>query len=144
MSGEFTIKLHWHGCGYKDNPRWNYSRALYAYLAPVKAEIYYLGKCYGTTVRQRWNYDAKSDVWKWIGKRTKNHCPIVAKFELPEGMNLSKNLLEAVECLLIFRLQPPCNVQCKSSRGKYRRPGMKVVCLGKAWRLSKKTFKDED
>ena len=57
MSGEFTIKLHWYGCGYKDNPRWNYSRALYAYLAPVKAEIYYLGKCYGTTVRQRWNYD---------------------------------------------------------------------------------------
>jgi hypothetical protein len=144
MSGEFTIKLHWHGCADKDNPRWNYSRALYAYLAPVKPEIYYLGKCYGTTVRQRWNYDAKRDVWKWIEKRTKNHCPIVAEFELPEGMNLSKNLLEAVECLLIFQLQPPCNVQCKSSRGKYRRPGMKVVCLGKAWRLLKRTFKDED
>jgi hypothetical protein len=144
MSGEFTIRLHWYGCGNDDNPHWSYSRALYAYLAPVKAEIYYLGKCYGTTVRQRWNYEAKSDVWNCIEERTRNHCPIVAEFELPEGMNLSKNLLEAVECLLIFRLQPSCNVQCKSSRGKYRRPGMKVVCLGQAWPLSTRTFKDED
>jgi len=144
VAEDFTIKLHWYDCGNEDNPRWGHSRALYAYLAPVKAAIYYVGKCYGTTVRQRWNYDAKSEVWDCINERTENHCPIVAEFDLPEGMILSKKLVDDIECLLIFRLQPPCNVQCKSSRGKYRRHGMKVVCLGKAWPLSERTFKDED
>jgi hypothetical protein len=59
-------------------------------------------------------------------------------------MNLSKTLVDDIECLLIFRLQPPCNVQCKSSRGKYRRVGMKVVCVGSAWPLSERTFRDTD
>ena len=144
MAEEFTIKLHWYGIGQDDDPRWAYERALYAYLAPVKAAINYIGKCYGTTVRQRSHYKAKSDVWDCIEQRTKSHRPIVAEFELPEGTNLSKKLVDDIECLLIFRLQPPCNVQCKSSRGRYRRPGMKVVCLGKAWPLSVRTFKDED
>jgi hypothetical protein len=146
MAGEFTVKLHWFHCGDDDDPRWGYNRALYAYLAPVKAAIYYIGKCYGetTTVRRRWTHDAKQDVWKCINARTKNHCPIVAEFELPEGARLSKKLVDDIECLLIFRLQPPCNVQCIESRGKYRRPGMKVVCVGKAWPLSKRTFTDGD
>ena len=143
MTQDFTIKLHWYGCRENNDPRWSYSRALYAYLAPVKPEIYYLGKCYGTTVRQRWNYDAKSAVWDCIEGRTKNHRPIVAEFELPDGTNLTKKLVEDVECLLIFRLQPPCNIQCKSSRGNYTRPGMKVVCIGRAWPLSIRTFLDD-
>lgn len=114
-------------------------------LAPVKAAIYYIGKCYGdkTTVRGRWAHDSKTDVWRCIDTRTKDHRPIVAEFELPKGVNLSKKLVDEIECLLIFRLQPPCNVQCKESRGKYRRPGMKVVCVGKAWPLSERTFRDD-
>ena len=144
MGKDFTIKLHWQDIGDDNDPRWRVQQALYVYLAPGKPVIYYIGKCYGTSVRQRWNYDAKSDVWDWINERTKNHRAIMAEFELPEGMNLTKKLVDDIECLLIFRLQPPCNVQCKSSRGKYRRRGMKVVCLGNAWPLSEKTFKDED
>jgi len=69
--------------------------------------------------------------------------PIVADIELPKGMRLSKKLLADIECLLIYRVQPDCNVQCKSSRGKYRRPGMKVECGG-AWPFSQRTFRDED
>jgi len=144
MGEEFTIRLHWRYTADDDDPRWKYQRALYAYLAPVRRAIYYIGKCYGTTVRQRWNYDAKSDVWDCISKRTRNHRPIVAEFELPEGMNLTKELVDDIECLLIFRIQPACNVQCKSSRGSYRRPGMKLVCLGNAWPLSERTFRDDD
>jgi hypothetical protein len=59
-------------------------------------------------------------------------------------MNLSKKLVDDIECLLIFRLQPACNVQCMESRGKYRRPGMKLVCVGKAWPLSERTFSNND
>jgi hypothetical protein len=144
MAGNFTVTLHWYDIGDDDDPRWKYERALYAYLAPVRPAVYYIGKCYGTTVRQRWNYDAKSDVWDCINKQTKNHRAIVAGFELPQGMNLTRELVDDIECLLIYRLQPPCNVQCKSTRGKYRRPGMKVVCQGKAWPLSQRAFRDED
>lgn len=144
MARDFTLKLHWHHIGDDDDVRWRYKRALYAYLAPRRQVIYYIGKCYGTTVRARWRYDAKSAVWDCVNEHTQNHCPIVAEFELPEGMNLSKTLVDDIECLLIFRLQPPCNVQCKSSRGKYRRVGMKVVCVGSAWPLSERTFRDTD
>jgi hypothetical protein len=144
MNEDFTIKLHWHLMSNDDDLGWSYSRAVYAYLAPVKPAIYYIGKCYGTTVRTRWRYDAKRDVWDCVNEYTKNHRPIVAEFELPDGMNLSRKLVDDIECLLIFRLQPPCNVQCKSSRGKYRRPGMRVVCVGNAWPLSERTFRDTD
>lgn len=143
MAEDFTIKLHWYRLGDDDDPRWRYERALYAYLAPVRPAIYYVGKCYGTSVRERWRYDAKSDVWDCIEEHTKNHRPIVAEFERPEGMNLTQKLVDDIECLFIFRLQPPCNVQCKSSRGKYRRPGMKIVCVGKDWPLPVKIFKDD-
>ena len=144
MAERLTIKLHWHNVESDDDPRWRYERTLYAYLAPVKAAIYYVGKCFGTTVRRRWNYDEKSDVWDCINKSVNSHRLIVAEFELPEGMNLTNKLVDDIECLLILRLQPPFNVQCKSSRGRYRRPGMTIRCLGGAWPLSERTFKDKD
>ncbi len=144
MKEEFIVTLHWYGCGKADDARWSSTVALYAYLAPARAEIYYLGKCYGTSVRQRWNYDAKHDVWDCIEKKTKNHCPIVAEFELPRGARISKQLVSDVESLLIFRLKPPCNVQCISSRGSFSRPDTKVVCSGDAWPLSQKIFRDDE
>jgi hypothetical protein len=143
MAQGFTIKLHWYNLGTDDSPRWDYDRALYAYLAPARPVIYYVGKCYGTTVRERYAYDAKSAVWDCVDKQTKNNRPIVAEFVLPDGMNISKELVTDIECLLIYRLQPSCNVQCKSSRGKYRRSGMRVVCFGKDWPLSEREFRDE-
>lgn len=143
MAQGFTIRLHWYNVGADDSPRWDYDWALYAYLAPARAVIYYIGKCYGTTVRKRYAYDAKSAVWDCVNKQTKRNRPIVAEVELPDGMNLSKELVADIECLLIYRLQPSCNVQCRSSRGRYCRPGMRVVCLGKAWALPEKEFRDD-
>jgi hypothetical protein len=142
MAEGFTVKLRWHYVVGHDDPLWAYERALYAYLAPARPLVYYFGKSYGTTVRKRHGYDAKSDVWDCINKQTMKHRAIVAEFELPKGRNLTKELVDDIECLLIYRLQPPCNVQCKSSRGKYRRPGMRVICLGRAWPLSERTFED--
>jgi hypothetical protein len=146
MAKEFTVKVRWYDLGDDDDPRWKDNRVLYAYLAPRAAAIYYIGKAYGneTSVRKRWRRDAKEAVWKCVDAHTKNHCPIVGELDLPQGTNFSKKLVDDIECLLIFRLQPPCNVQCKSSRGKYRRSGMKVVCVGDAWPLSERTFRDTD
>lgn len=143
MEESFTIRLHWQYVGAEQSPCWQYSRALYAYLAPARPAIHYLGKCYGTTVRGRHGYDAKSKVWDCINEQTESHRLIVANFELPDGMNLSKELVADIECLLIYRLQPSCNVQCKSSRGAHFRRGMRIVCLGKAWPFREREFRDE-
>jgi hypothetical protein len=63
-SSDLVVRLHWKYVGGDDDPRWQYQRALYAYLAPQRGEILYLGKCDGTTVRARWSYSAKllSDI----------------------------------------------------------------------------------
>ena len=39
------VTLHWYAVADDDDSRWRHDLALYAYLAPVKPEIYYLGKC---------------------------------------------------------------------------------------------------
>lgn len=64
-----------------------------------------------------------------FGSGSKNeqraNCPIVAELELPEGMNLTKNRLEAVECLLISRLQPlaTCNASLHPGSATTRHEG---------------------
>jgi len=136
----FVVRLHWYRVEEAEDLRWNHNLALYAYLAPRKAEVYYIGKCDGTTVRGRGCYSAKSGAWDFINKTSQHHRLIVSEIEVDQ--RLTRELLADIECLLIYRVQPECNVQCKSSRGKYSRPGMKIECRG-AWPLSKKVFRDD-
>ena len=138
------VRLHWYRVSEKDDPRWKHDLALYAYLAPLKAEIHYIGKCDRTSVRGRWCYSAKPDVWDCIERRSKAHRHIVAEIETEQ--RLTRELVSDIESLLIYRvhqIQPLCNVLNTASRGKYSRPGMKIQCRG-AWPLSQKTFSDED
>jgi hypothetical protein len=141
MNKDFSIRLYWYNCVDDDDPRWDYSIALYAYLAPMKAAIYYLGKCYGTTVRRRWNYDAKSDVWNHLSRFSKYHRTIIAEIETKQ--RLTRELLSDIESLLIYEIDPCCNVQNTRSRGKHSRPGMRIECRGKAWPLSRRVYRDE-
>jgi len=109
----------------------------------VKAEIYYIGKCDRTSVRGRWCYSAKPDVWDCIGRRSKTHRLIVAEIETEQ--RLTRALVSDIESLVVCRvhqIQSLCNRQNTASRGKHRRPGMKVECRG-AWPLSQETFRDE-
>ena len=46
-------------------------RCLYAYVAPNKKEILYIGKSWGVTVRGRWGRDAKSSFWDDLEKERK-------------------------------------------------------------------------
>ena len=135
-----SVTLHWYWLESDDDPRWKHEVALYAYLAPVRAEIYYLGKCDRTTVRGRTSYSAKGKAWDCINERSKTHRHIVAEIEVEQ--RLTRQLLADIESLLIFTIQPCCNVQNTKSRGKHCRPGMKVVCKGSAWPLSKRTYWD--
>ncbi len=136
------VILHWHPVWETDDPRWKHNLALYAYLAPYKCEIYYLGKCDRTTVRGRACYSAKSGAWDCINRRSKKHRLIVAEIEVEQ--RLTRQLLADIESLLIYEIQPCCNVQNVRSRGGYSRPGMRVECRGKAWPLPRKVFLDED
>ena len=138
---KLKVTLHWYAVQNNDDARWRHDLALYAYVAPVRAEIYYLGKCDRTTVRGRACYSAKSGAWDCINARSKTHRLIVAEIEVE--MRLTRELLADIESLLIYEIQPCCNVQNTSSRGRHSRPGMRVECRGKAWPLPRKIFRDE-
>ncbi|MEP6963776.1 MAG: hypothetical protein ABI995_16990 [Acidobacteriota bacterium] len=140
----WVVRLNWHLVEEDDDPRWHYERAFYAYLPPRRRGIDYIGKCDGKTVRQRWNYDAKSKVWDCINERTQHHHVIVAEIETEA--RLTRKLVSDIESLLIYRvqqIQPLCNHTNAASRGKHTRPGMKIQCRG-AWPLSQKTFNEID
>jgi len=135
------VTLHWHAVADDDDSRWRHDLALYAYLAPVKPEVYYLGKCDRTTVRGRACYSAKPAVWDCINERSKSHRVIVAEIEVDQ--RLTRELLADIESLLIYEIQPSCNVQNKASRGKHSRPGMRVECRGSAWPVARRVYWDE-
>ena len=136
-----AVTLHWYAVEDDNDSRWRDDLALYAYLAPVKPEIYYLGKCDRTTVRGRARYSAKPAVWDCLNQLSKTHCLIVAEIEVEQ--RLTRELLADIESLLIFEIQPCCNVQNTVSRGKHGRAGMRVECCGKVWPLSRKVYWDE-
>lgn len=132
------VRLRWHLVHDKKDPRWKHNLALYAYCSPDGSEIYYIGKCDGTTVRGRWRYSAKHEVWDCITTHSPRHRLIVAEFETEQRM--TRELVADIESLLIYHVDPPCNVQNTSSRGRYSRH-MRIQCLG-VWPLQQKIFKD--
>jgi hypothetical protein len=141
VSCDLRVILHWHSVWEQNDPRWQHDLGLYAYLAPMRSEIYYLGKCDRTTVRGRACYSAKSGAWDCINQRSKTHRLIVAEIEVEQ--RLMRQLLADIESLLIYEIQPCCNVQNVGSRGEYSRPGMRLECQGRAWPLQRKIFRDE-
>jgi hypothetical protein len=134
------VWLNWQALGDDDNdPRWSWNRCLYAYLPPRRSDVFYIGKCDGTTVRQRWSYANKSGTWDYISQFCQSHRIIVAPLALPEGSRFSSQLLTDIESLLIFTLEPSANVQ--ATRSRTCRPGLVVRCEGE-WPLSTRTFRD--
>jgi hypothetical protein len=138
---DLVVRLHWQYVVDEDDPRWGYQRTLYAYLAPHRPEVLYLGKCDGTTVRARWSYSAKTGAWDFINndRGLRSHRLIVADIEMPSGSRLTRELLSDIESLLINRIDVCANIQCRSSR--IRRSGLEVRCLG-AWPLGTRAFRD--
>lgn len=141
LTETLAVTLHWYAVEDDDDTRWRNNLALYAYLAPAKPEIYYIGKCDRTSVRGRFCYSAKPAVWDCINERSKTHHLIVAEIEVDQRM--TRELLADIESLLIYQIKPCCNWQNTVSRGKYSRPGMRIECRGE-WPLSKKVFWDEE
>ena len=124
------------------SPEWWKARGcLYAILAPHTVEMLYLGIAWGSTVRQRWNYATKADLWDWIEKLGHGeHYLIVGDFILRPENRLSKQLAFAVESLLIHSIKPPGNIQ--SMQSYTPRPGLRVYCDGRNWHERPRRFGD--
>ncbi len=133
------IKIEWGCTSGKDDPLWRVKRGLYSYLHPNTREILYIGKVDGTSVRQRWNYSAKSKFWDDLCSQLeiRQHAIIVGQLKLKFPQRHSIELLADVESLLIMKLQPRGNIQSKKKR--VLRPGMAVACHGD-WPVDRKVF----
>lgn len=124
------------------NPKlWMLRRGLYAYFDVDTSEMLYIGKVYGTSVRQRWCRSGKCDFWNALEmeRGIYAHGIIVGEIELSMGNRLSKALTSDIESLLINRLQPWGNIQCRNSR--ITRAGLDVLCRGE-WVAIQRRFID--
>ncbi len=121
---------------------WNMSRCLYAYGAPRSREILYVGKAWGTSIRARWNREAKAFFWIDLERERKlfEHTLIVGTCGLAKPFRLTRELLADVESLLIYAEKPWGNIQ--SSHSRIRRPGMVVHCKG-SWPGTVRTYIDD-
>lgn len=123
---------------------WGVSRGLYAYLnldSGDDEEILYIGKVDGTTVRRRWNRSGKQGFWDSLEQERGiySHGIIVGLIEVPAGRRLSRELITDIESLLINRLCPWGNIQCRNSR--ISRLGLTVKCEG-VWPLGECLYVD--
>ena len=145
MKNMITVTVNWQRVDHDDESGlWNVSRGLYAYLnldAGEGEEILYIGKVDGTTVRRRWNRSGKQGFWDSLERERgiHSHGVIVGLIGLPAGRRLSGELVGDVESLLINRLCPWGNIQCRVSR--ISRPGLTVKCVGD-WPAERQIFVD--
>ena len=119
---------------------WDQLRCLYAYWAP-DGELLYIGKAWGKTVRERWRYESKPHYWTDIerDRGIYEHYTSVGTISLARNQRLTHELLADIESLLIHRLQPWGNLQCRRSR--IERPGLEVQCRGD-WFERRATYRD--
>jgi len=128
---EPDVTVHWRFLESDDDSGWSTVRCLYAYLAPDRREILYVGKTWGVTVSGRWNRTSKESFWKDLEKQRGvfKHYALLGEPRLNYAGRLSSQLLADIESLLIAAEQPWGNIQSKSTRTP--RPGLAVECLGK-------------
>jgi len=133
------VTLHW-SLPYRerDDPRWEYNLALYAYLRARSPEIFYIGKADGRTVWQRLNDPDKDKLWRRVNVKAAR--VIVA--ELETRLCVTRQLVCDVESLLIYTIKPIGNKQATRSRN-ISRPGLVVYCEGEAWPDARRTFRDQ-
>ena len=137
------VILHWRRADphTADRGPWRWSGCLYAYLHPATQEVLYIGKTDDLTVRERFvsNFKRKfNDLYARLD--ILNVDVIAAHVELTVGARLTREWLDDLESLLIFRLQPPLNDSKRKSR-RATRPGTVVACTGD-WSPARARFVD--
>jgi hypothetical protein len=77
--------------------------------------LLYVGMVYGRPFRQRISEHAVSngdEPWRWIHRNLQDVLTVKVATVIPEqGRNITESLVRDIENLLLFRLDPPGNVQ---------------------------------
>lgn len=128
-----SIQIRWTALDGDDDPKWSWSRVLYAYVAPRGKEILCVGKADGatSTVRSRWNADDKAGFWRELERERGiyKHAVVVGEVDVGPGNRLTRPLLADLESLLIKWERPWGNIQGRKVRN-FSRPGLEVRCSG--------------
>ncbi|SRR6266568_1599634 len=127
-----TVVLHWRRADphTPDRAPWRWSSCLYAYLHPATLKVLYVGKTDDQTVRQRFVSNFKRKFHDLYARLAILKVDVIAAdIELTTGARLTRQWLDDLESLLIYRLQPPLNDSKRKSR-RATRPGAVVVCTG--------------
>ena len=121
---------------------WDEQLCLYAYCHPETGQPLYIGKADYTTVKERLYGKHKNEIVEWIADTfdIEEFDVLHGEFVLNPGQRRSSEFLTDIESLLIFRLQPPANIQSRSTHWVARR-GMVVGCLGD-WPMTRDRFRD--
>lgn len=134
------VRVHWYDPD--EHPDlWKLCRGLYLYGHPEEDEILYIGKVDGTTVRRRWNRGAKRGFWEALeaDRNLHEHTLLAGVIELEAGNHLSRAMICDIESLLINRIQPWGNIQCRNTR--IMRAGLSVLCEGE-WSYAPNFFRE--
>jgi hypothetical protein len=138
----YAVNVDWYPLDEGFEEAWEATRCLYAYLAPPRDEIVYIGKSWSVSVRNRWRREAKPAFWEDLERERGifEHAVLGGFVSPPLGGRLTHQLLTDAESLLIQQVQPWGNIQSRSSRTS--RPGMTLRCRGD-WPLRRRTFRDD-
>lgn len=114
---------------------------VYAYLAPNRNEVLYIGKADYCSVGERARGVHKRRLYRWLVRHAGMHRirVIVGLLYLPVGTRYSSQLLSDIESLLIAGLRPVGNIQNTQSR--IARLGMALQMRGK-WPLAVRKIVD--
>lgn len=147
---EFRMQaiVSWSSITDYSDPKWNFTRCLYAYVHPRTGEICYIGKSDGlySSVRARFDGRDKDRAFAVIQAQRR-----VSKYDLgvivgiirhtgTDSNRLTTELLDDMESLLIWYISPVGNERNIFSRPCCR-PGMTVKCSGE-WPHPTSTFQD--
>ncbi len=138
-----SVILHWRRADPMnlDRPPWRWSGCLYAYLHPATQRVLYIGKTNDLTVRQRFVSNFKRKFHDLYARLEILKVDVIAaEIELAVSARLTRQWLDDLESLLIFRLQPPLNDSKRKSRVAAR-PGTVVACIGD-WPEARARFVD--
>lgn len=127
------VDIHWDYLRDERDPRWHTRGCLYAYTPARRSEVFYIGKAWGKTVRQRWNARdkfAEDGVRPWFSQQYRAGTHRVLIGELHISGNLTRQLVCDLESALIYAYQPAANISNIRSRGRYWRDGLIVRNVG--------------
>jgi hypothetical protein len=119
--------LHWSGI-HEDDPAWDSCGNVYAYAVPSPWDLLYVGKAVGCTVRERLNAADKDGFRKWAVREGIRGFACFVAYPRVIGGRLTARVVQGIERLLIFALQPPGNIQ--SVGGFDPLPGLVVTITG--------------